>query len=249
MSKKIYPQYRSDIKRLYIEENLNIKEIASRLGISFNTVYRTLVRDSIKKSKKLKHVRRVKVYKNYTHEYWQKRNSKSKKTLQKKYGKSVINPSQIPGMQKRTHLPSSIQKAYITKKKNNTFNTSKPEEFIFKRLCTKFDIVERNYKSKEYPFKCDFYIPKLNLYIEYQGSWTHGFDGHRYIGPYKNTEECNEVLQKWKEKAKISKFYRVAVNVWVIRDPLKRKIARDNNLNWIEFFTIKEFENWFKNLP
>ena len=43
--------------------------------------------------------------------------------------------------------------------------------------------------------------------------------------------------------------YLAAINVWTARDPLKRKTARKNNLNWIEFFTIKEFENWFKNLP
>ena len=32
------------------------------------------------------------------------------------------------------------------------------------------------------------------------------------------------------------------------KDPLKRKTAKENNLNWIEFFSMKEFENWYNNL-
>lgn len=30
------------------------------------------------------------------------------------------------------------------------------------------------YKSSVYPWHCDFYIKELDLYIEYQGYYTHG---------------------------------------------------------------------------
>ena len=97
------------------------------------------------------------------------------------------------------------------------------------------------YKSEKYPFNCDFYIPSLDLYIEFQGHWTHG------NRPYKNTEGDNTIVNRWKEKAKKSKFYKNAIETWTIRDPKKRNMAIENNLNWIEFFTFEEFMNWYKN--
>ena len=67
-------------------------------------------------------------------------------------------------------------------------------------------------------------------------------------GPYdQNNPEHQEVLKKWKQKAINSKQYEYAIRVWTVRDPLKRKTAKDNDLNWIEFFTIEEFEEWYKN--
>ena len=32
----------------------------------------------------------------------------------------------------------------------------------------------RQYKDSRYPYNCDFYIPCLDLFIEFQGYWTHG---------------------------------------------------------------------------
>ena len=97
------------------------------------------------------------------------------------------------------------------------------------------------YTSELYPFACDFYIPSEDVYIEYQGSWTHG---HRPFD--ESNEECLEQLELWKERARTSKYYQNAIQVWTKRDPIKRETAKKNNLNWIEFFTVDEFNNWFK---
>ena len=40
------------------------------------------------------------------------------------------------------------------------------------------------------------------------------------------------------QKSKLSRDYE--------KNPLKRQTAKQNNLNWMEFFTIKEIENWLK---
>lgn len=141
-------------------------------------------------------------------------------------------------------------KEYLTKKKNNTFNTSKDEEYIYNQLTKKFKAILRQYKSEKYPFRCDFYIPALDLYIEYQGTWSHGKYKRELLGAFdKRNNKHIRIYNMWKEKAIYSKQYKQALNTWTIRDPLKRQTAKQNNLNWIEFFTIKEFENWFKNLP
>ena len=138
-------------------------------------------------------------------------------------------------------IDNQQQKINNTKKANNSFNTSKPEEEIYKLLIQKYSSVERQYKSKKYPFNCDFYIPKLDLYIEINFHWTHGKE------PYnENNKECIELVNKWKNKN--TKFYNKAIEVWTIKDPLKRKVVKENNLNWIEFFNIKEFLEWYEEI-
>lgn len=151
-------------------------------------------------------------------------------TMLERYG--VINPSQSKEIQ---------QRKYITQYKNNSFNTSKPEEQMAALLLTKFPDTIRQYKSESYPFICDFYIPSLDLYIEYQGTWTHGKEPFDFYNP-----EHLIILEKWKEKATLSRFYKGAVNVWTKRDPLKRETAKKNNLNWIEFFNMEQFFAWYK---
>lgn len=151
----------------------------------------------------------------------------SKKTCLRKYG--VENAMQ---------LESTRQKVFLSKKLNKTTATSSFEEKIFALLTTKFSVVERQYSSKEYPFACDFYIPELKLYIEYQGHFshnTHAFDS--------NNNSDLQTVEKWKAKNKQS--YDQAITVWTIRDPLKRETARKNNLNWIEFFNMEQFMEWY----
>ena len=133
-------------------------------------------------------------------------------------------------------------KVDITKHKNGTFNTSKPEQEIKRLLEEKFPNVQYQYKSEKYPFNCDFYIPELDLYIEFQGIWTHGKH------PFSESVEDLETLDKWKTESITSEFYKNAIEVWTIKDVEKRKIALQNNINLLEFFTIDEFMNWYNSI-
>ena len=162
---------------------------------------------------------------------------KIKNTNLKKYGNEIYSKS-IYFKQNKDII---IQKQFNTKKANNSFNTSKPEEEIYKLLIEKYPNIQYQYKSEKYPFECDFYIPELDLYIEYQGFWHHGKE------PYdKNNEEHIKLIEKWKKLK--NKQYKQAIITWTISDPLKRKIAKENSLNWIEFFNMKEFFEWYNKL-
>lgn len=155
--------------------------------------------------------------------------NKIKQTMKEKYGVEYIFQRQ--DIIQKTHNKEAMKKQYETKKKNNSFNTSKPEEEIYKLLCQKYGNVKRQYKSEKYPFYCDFYIPSEDLYIEYNGHWTHGQE------PYdENNLLHQEKLKLWESKN--SKFYNNAIITWTKRDVLKRKIAKENGLNWVEFFNI-----------
>lgn len=136
-------------------------------------------------------------------------------------------------------LESKLLKEYETKKKNNTFNKSFQEDKIFELLSAKFNVI-RQYKDSRYPYSCDFYIPDFDLFIEYNGNWTHGSK------PYVDNLECNMILDKWKEKSKNSKFYKNAIYNWTVLDVKKRNIAKQNKLNYLEFFTMEQFNEWYK---
>lgn len=139
------------------------------------------------------------------------------------------------------------KKEYETKRKNNTFKISKQEDQIYHLLLNKFNQVKRQYKSEKYPFNCDFYIPELDMYIEYQGHWTHGKE------PYNKTnKEHINIIKIWRNKAKENNFKQIrknyylnAIKIWTKLDPLKRKTALQNGLNWLEFFTMDEFYIWY----
>lgn len=127
--------------------------------------------------------------------------------------------------------PEVRQKSYDTKKKNNSFNTSKIEEQLKDYLISHNINFKTQYKSDLYPFMCDFYFPDKDLYVEIQGSWTHG--GKPYDS---EDEDCIRQLELWKSKN--TKYYDKAIETWTVRDVNKRNIAKINNLNLIEIFSI-----------
>lgn len=64
--------------------------------------------------------------------------------------------------------------------------------------------------------------------------------------------ELVKIYQKqyndWTEKAKISKSYRIALDVWSRRDVDKIKMAKENNLNYLTFYSLQEFIKYFSSL-
>ena len=93
----------------------------------------------------------------------------------------------------------ALQKIIESKRKNSSFNISNPEKECYKLLCFVFgeENVKKQYnKDQRYPFLCDFYIKSKDLFVEYNGHWTHGkhpFD--------MNNMSDNDKLKKWKEKS------------------------------------------------
>lgn len=167
---------------------------------------------------------------------------KVKQTNIEKYG--VEKPFMSHEIQNKVESKRDIiqAKTNITKRINGTFNTSKPENISKILLENKFgvDNVITQYKSKLYPFYCDFYIKSIDLYIECNYHWTHG--GHIYD---KNNLDDIEKINKW--KLKNTKFYNTAIEVWTIRDPMKIKIAKDNKLNYKTFYKLDELKQYLKN--
>ena len=124
-----------------------------------------------------------------------------------------------------------VDQMFKTKKERHTENTSNPEKIFYKELCKIFgewDVVRQYKNKKKYPWHCDFYIKSKNLFIELNLHWTHG---DMIYNP--NNKECQERLEQWKEKAKVSKFYQASIENWTIRDLNKIQKAIDNNLHYM----------------
>lgn len=162
---------------------------------------------------------------------------KSKHTSLTKYGTEFPIQSKIVKEKYDWNLIS--KKINATKFANGTFNTSKDEDLSYILLKEKYSDTIRQYKDERYPFNCDFYIPSLDLFIECQYGWQHGkhpFDI--------NSEEDNYYINKIKDKH--TKYYDNVIYNWTIRDVHKRNIAKQNNLNYIEFWNINELKQWIQ---
>ena len=157
---------------------------------------------------------------------------KIKQTCKEKYG--VENPSQSQEIK---------AKKYATQKTNNSFNLSKPDITLYESLCKKFgqENVLKQYKEKRYPFNCDFYVKSKDLFIELNMFFSHGTHAFN-----ENNSEDIKLLNIWKEKSKNSPMYKDAIEVWTIRDPLKLKTAKENNLNYITLYTWEDINNFLK---
>ena len=165
---------------------------------------------------------------------------KRKETWMKNLG--VNNPGKSEKVRKklRDKAPEMLKKMNASKKANTSFNTSKPEERVYKQLNERFQVI-RQYSSNDYPFACDFYIPSLDLYIECHISWTHG------TKPFnENDKECIEKLNQWKNKAQTSDYFKNAIYIWTDLDVRKKQISESSKLNILFFYNENDFNEWYE---
>lgn len=136
-----------------------------------------------------------------------------------------------------------------TKKRNGSLTTSSPEDAFYELLVEYMNqqgmTVVRQYRDeKRYPFAVDFYIPERDLFIELNGSWSHG--GHWYEV---DREMDQKTVQTWLRKGKKSKYYRVALGTWTKRDVRKREAARQAELNYVTLWdgskALSDAHLWF----
>lgn len=160
-----------------------------------------------------------------------------KQTMYIKY--HVFNVFELPEVIKYSHSKEIIDKADKTRIKNKTYTTSKAENEIYEYIKEKFPDVIRQYKEDRYPWKCDFYIPCIDYFIEYQGFYTHG--NH----PFNENNEL-DIERLNKLKTKYIGFYNIyhrwpsIITGWSISDVKKRNKAKENNLNFVEFYNVQD---------
>lgn len=147
----------------------------------------------------------------------------------------------------RTSKQNMVDNINKTKMKNNSFNISKREDEFYELLKNVFDEsdIYRQYLDERYPYKCDFYIKSEDLFIEYNGTWTH------MDRPYdKDDDHCKNILSKLEEKAKTSNYYKNAIHTWVDLDTKKLQYANNYKLKYLVIYknhpTLEEVQRLSK---
>lgn len=131
------------------------------------------------------------------------------------------------------------EKMYATMIKNGTIGTFKSnlEKKVESELIEKYGaehVIYQYFDKDRYPFKCDFYVDTEDLFVEVNGWWHHG--PHPYDP---NSIEDEDLLNELRWKAEThpdKKQYKEAIRIWTVYDPLKQKIAKQNNLNYLMIY-------------
>ena len=123
---------------------------------------------------------------------------KIKQTNIQKYG--VDNPLKNKEIWKKSQDNRQISSK--SKLENNFLN--------YLKLKYESDDIITQYKSKEYPYYCDFYIKSINLYIEIQGHWTH--NDHPF-----DINNLNDqlIMDIWRTKSLSDKYYNL-INLFIL---------------------------------
>ena len=185
-------------------------------------------------------------------------NKRLETNLKRYGGKSPMHSKQVQenfkkslktkyGYEHALQNPISYQKMINSKTKNNTWCFSLLENKCFEYLQTIFDKndIFREYRDIRYKnpknnnkYRVDFYIKSIDLFIEIQGFYSHGT--HEF-----NCNDENDIkeLEKIKNKTNGNDLYNQKIICWTYSDPIKRNVAKENNLNYIEAWNFEEFKN------
>ena len=163
----------------------------------------------------------------------------------KRIQENIVKNRKIINEKNKAKIKECIEEFKSLSGKGISGCSSKVEIDFYKYLINTFGFenVDPQHYDNQYPYSCDFFIPGLNLYIEIQGSWTHG---KHPFNP--DDKKDNEKLNYWKSKD--SEYYNNAIYTWIDLDVRKRVCARDNHLNYLEIFSnniedcITIFENY-----
>ena len=133
--------------------------------------------------------------------------------------------------------------------KDSGYNSSKDETYIFDKLKERYPDVIISYTDDRFVnpetkrhFQSDLYIPSKDWFINYNKTWTH------FSEPYNPNNPEHQADLRWLEsKAEPGNYYERTIKQWTITDPIKREVAKANGFRLIEFFNLREFENWYNN--
>lgn len=176
---------------------------------------------------------------------------KARQTNIERYG----FPSWTMGDEARREISKRMSSARVqrqslaTKKRNATLATSFSEDALHELLVEYADqlgmtVVRQHRDEERYPFAVDFYIPERDLFIELNGSWSHG--GHWYEV---DREMDQKTVRTWRKKGEKSQYYLNALGTWTERDVRKRAAARAAQLNYVTLWdgseALSDAHLWF----
>ena len=150
----------------------------------------------------------------------------------KRIQENIVKNRKIINEKNKVKIKKCIEEFKDLSGKGISGCSSKVEIDFYKYLINTFSFenVDPQHYDDQYPYSCDFFIPGLKLYVEIQGSWTHG---KHPFNP--DDKKDNEKLNYWKSKD--NEYYNNAIYTWTDLDVRKRQCAKDNHINYLEIFS------------
>ena len=155
-----------------------------------------------------------------------KSKSKTKQTCISKYG--VENPAKSNIIKEKSkitifdkhNIQFDLDRLKLSK--SELVHASKIEQYFYNQL--QDYTVLYNACSDKYPYLCDFYVKELDLYIELNITWTHGW--HYF-------DKQKDQLKLLQMQSKNNAYYNNAIYTWTVIDLQKRNLAIKNKLNYV----------------
>lgn len=125
---------------------------------------------------------------------------------------------------------------------------SEAEKIIFTILVSRFGRKDVMYQygihpfDERYPFHCDFYIKSLDLFIEYNGHYSH-------YNHWFDASNHDDIVRKNNMLTSGSKRNKNALKVWCETDLKKRESAKFSKLNYLVFWDGSEYQLNKKRYP
>lgn len=131
--------------------------------------------------------------------------------------------------------------------KESGYNSSKDELYIYDLLKKKWPDVKMSYTRDDFinpethrHFQLDFYVPSENMGIQVNKHWKHG---RRVYDP--SDPNCQKDVRWLKNKG--GDFYNKVLHTWTELDPIKREVAKQIGMKYVEIFNLDEFNTWYNN--
>lgn len=167
------------------------------------------------------------------------------KEIKEKIKKKHLENLGVEYPQQNKDIANKTQQSIAeTRRKNNNRSMI---ELYFEELCDKYNIKyihnyqdDRYIRSDGYKWKCDYYFPEDDLFIEIHFMATH--NNHLF-----NEKDPNDL--KWLEHCKTNPrnwVEELQVNVWANNDVEKVKIAKQNKLNYKILWSYLEIDKFFE---
>lgn len=127
---------------------------------------------------------------------------------------------------------------FMSRRDNNTLNTSRPEDALGDLLRDRFgenDVIRNVVVDDRYPYHVDFYIKSMDLFIEMNGDrchYTHWFD-ETNLDDLANLKKWTDGMIRIEEESGRNSRYRQFIKTWTISDVAKRNSAKKNKLNYL----------------
>lgn len=145
------------------------------------------------------------------------------------------------GAKNSVQVKAIRDKIFANRKTNKTLNTSKPEIALGELLIAHYgegDVEHNIVVDSRYPFRVDYYIKSLDLFIELNGDRCHNdhwFDSSnsRDMQIVRSWEEGMVRLEQ--ETGRASR-YRQYIKTWTQTDVTKRLTAKKHELNYLVFW-------------